>query len=63
MDSDLADLTSVATALDELTGRVSEVADRYNATTRDDVATDLYEVERALRSAHRRLTQAIDQLS
>ncbi|CAN5163718.1 hypothetical protein BH18ACT4_BH18ACT4_02180 [soil metagenome] len=62
MDSDRADLSSVATALDDLTTRVTEVADRYNGTARDDLAADLYEVERALRTAARRLARVVSDL-
>lgn len=59
MESDAAQLASVATALDELTARVVDTADRYRQARRDDVAADLYEVERTLRTAGRRLAATI----
>lgn len=52
-----AALDAIATALDELTARVTEIAERVNNTARDDLAADLYEVERALKAAGRRLAQ------
>jgi hypothetical protein len=62
MDSDAAQLSSVVTALDDLTSRVVEAADRCRQDRRDDVAGDLYEVERALRTASRRLTKVVRDL-
>ena len=57
-----AQLSSVATSLDELTKRVTEVADRYKGTDREDVALDLYEVERALVNAGRKLDTVVRRL-
>jgi hypothetical protein len=62
MDSEAAQLTSVVTALDDLTSRVVEAADRYRRERRDDVAGDLYEVERAMRTASRRLSKTVRDL-
>lgn len=59
MDADAAQLSSVATALDDLTTRVVEAADRLRIGGNDEVAADLYEVERALRSASRRLATTV----
>ena len=42
-------------ALRELTDRITALADEYQGSPRDDVAADLYEVERSLQAAHRRL--------
>jgi hypothetical protein len=50
-----AQLSSMATVLDELAARVTVLADRYSGTEQDDVAHDLYAVERALKEALRRL--------
>lgn len=60
--SDRAQLLSLSTALGELTERLTGVADRYAGTERDDVAIDLYEVERALRGADRRLQRLLQAL-
>lgn len=59
---DTAELSSITTVLADLLGRVVEVADRWRAVERDDVAGDLYEVERALRSAQRRIGRAVKQM-
>jgi len=53
--SDVAVLSSAASMLDDLIGRITDVADRYQGTDREGVAFQLHEVERALRSASRQL--------
>ena len=55
-------LSSVSTALAELTGRVSDLAETASGTEREDVAVALYEVERSLRTANRRLEQLVSDL-
>jgi hypothetical protein len=52
---DHAQLSALADTLDSLTKRVTAAAERYHGTAQEDLATDLYEVERSLRSASRRL--------
>jgi ElaB/YqjD/DUF883 family membrane-anchored ribosome-binding protein len=59
MPSDHADLSSVASTLDEVTRRVTAAADRHAGARREDLAADLYEVERALRTAGRRLAKVL----
>ena len=49
---DTAQLSSLSTALDDLARRVTELADQYQGSPREDVAADLYEVERHLLAAH-----------
>jgi hypothetical protein len=56
---DAAELSSISSVLEELQTRVVEVADRWRAVERDDVAGDLYDVERSLRSAQRRIRRAM----
>ena len=51
-----AELSSVATSLDELLARVTRIAEGLAGDDRDVVGPDLYEVERSLRSARRRLS-------
>ncbi len=53
--SDAAALSSASSLLDDLIGRVVEVADRYQGTDRESIAFQLHEVERSLRSASRQL--------
>jgi len=57
-----AQLSSVATALGEMIQRVSEAADRLRVGGRDDLAGDLYEVERSLQAAARRLAGLVREL-
>jgi hypothetical protein len=60
MTASSAELSSLATALDELTTRITAIADSYASDDRDELAADLYAVERALIGAQRRLTKVID---
>jgi uncharacterized membrane protein YgcG len=55
-------LSAVATALGELTARVADLAESLSAESRDDLATALYEVERSLGAAARRLESMVDEL-
>lgn len=56
----VAELSSLATALDELTRRVTAIAEGYNRSKREDVASDLYAVEGLLATARRRLDKVVD---
>ena len=60
MELDTAHLSSLSTALGELSDRVTALADGYQGSPREDVAADLYEVERHLQAAHRRLAKLVD---
>jgi hypothetical protein len=53
--SDLASLSSASSMLDDLIGRISDVADRYSGGDQESVAFGLHEVERSLRAAARQL--------
>lgn len=55
-------LSSVSTALSELTERVTALAESLSSSQREDLAAALYEVERALTSAGRRLDQVVAEL-
>lgn len=50
-----AELSSLSSTLDELTRRVSSLAEEAAAAGTDDVATELFGIERALSGALRRL--------
>ncbi len=52
----------MSSAVTELMDRSADIAQRYHAIERDDVANELFEVERLLRSAQRRLAAAIKNL-
>ena len=62
MTHEPAQLSSAATALGEMIQRVSEAADRLRVGGRDDLAGDLYEVERSLQAAARRLAGLVREL-
>ena len=55
-----AELSSVATRLHELVARVGEIADDLAGDDREDLGPELFEVERTLRTAERRLNRALD---
>ena len=54
-----AELSSLATALDDLTKRVSTLAEGL-ANEQQDLATELFEVERSLNGARRRLRKVVE---
>lgn len=60
MALDTAQLSSLSTALDDLSNRVTALADEQHGAPREDVAADLYEVERHLQAATRRLKAILD---
>jgi hypothetical protein len=53
--SDIASLSSASSMLDDLIGRINDVADRYSGGDQESVAFGLHEVERSLRAAARQL--------
>jgi len=57
-----AELSSIHTALEGLTQRISGFADTLAGTEREDLAAALYEVERSLANAQRRLGKVVDAL-
>jgi hypothetical protein len=60
--SDLAQLSSLRSQLDELTARVTAIAGRYQETPDSAVAVDLFEAERSLASAGRVIERALSAL-
>ena len=62
MELDAAHLSSLSTALGDLTERIVGLADAYQGSPRQDVAADLYDVERHLQAAHRRLRGLVNKL-
>ena len=54
-----AELSSLATALDELAHRVTTLAEGL-ADEKEDLATELFEVERSLNGARRRLRKVVE---
>ena len=55
MSASSAELSSMAAALEELGRRLEELAEHYRDDRREDLAGELYEAERAVSSAVRRL--------
>jgi hypothetical protein len=62
MEIERAELSALATSIDEVTRRVTAAADRLRGTPRDDVASGLYEVERSLLTAGRKLDRVVREL-
>ena len=58
-----AQLSSLETAIRELSERITLAADELVGTKEEDVALDLYEVERSLKTAQRRIARAADGLA
>ena len=56
------ELSSINTALEGLTERISGIANSMAGTERDDLAASLYEVERSLQAAQRRLGKLVSSL-
>lgn len=59
MDRDQAELASAATTLEDLTARITATAERLLAAGDEAAAADLFDVERALRNASRRLSGVV----
>ncbi len=57
-----AELSSLASGLDELVTRVTRLAEELPAAERDAIGPDLAEVERTLTAARRRLVRVVDAL-
>jgi hypothetical protein len=57
MSAPTAELSSMTTALEELSQRVAAIADEYQRAKREDLASELYEVERTLSIATRRMNR------
>jgi hypothetical protein len=55
-----SELSSVATGLDDLVSRVTRIAEALATVPEDTLADDLFEVERTLRAAQRRLARVLD---
>jgi hypothetical protein len=61
--SDLAELSTLGTQIDDLTARVLALAESYDGTPNAAIATELYAVERALVTARRTLDRAGESLT
>lgn len=61
--SELALLSSIRAQLDDLQQRLTAIADQYSTTPDSQVAAELYNAERALRTTSRAIDRATDALS
>jgi hypothetical protein len=59
MDHTRAELAPIATGLEELTQRITDLAERFRVGSDDQLSTELYEIERTLQQASRRLDRLI----
>jgi hypothetical protein len=57
MPASHAELSSIATALDDLSRRVTAHADAADLAQDEETARELFAIERSLSSANRRLTR------
>ena len=57
--SDSAVLSSIVAQIEDLTRRVTELAESYGSTPDSAIAAELYAAERALVGAHRALERAM----
>lgn len=62
MTSERASLDSAATTIDELVARIGAAAEHHEDLGEVDAANGLYDVERSLRAAHRRLLDVVSRL-
>ncbi len=54
-----AELASIADGLDQAAKRIATIADERHAAKREDIAGSLYDIERAVVSARRRLEKLL----
>ncbi len=54
-----ADLASLVSSLDQMLERIESAAEAVNDTSDSELLVDLYEVERNLKMANRRLNRAL----
>jgi hypothetical protein len=59
MPNDLAELSSIASSLADLSRRVSAMAERASSQHEEQAAAELFGVERALQGATRRLERLL----
>lgn len=57
-----AELLSLVTAIEEMQQRITRAADDMAGGPQDDTALELYEVERALRTARRKLSKVASEM-
>lgn len=58
-----AELSSISAALDELSERIAKIAEQMSGSGQNDIAYELFEVERSLTPAQRRLARLVSRNS
>ncbi len=56
------ELSSLATALDDLASRITRITETLTPADRETYGADLYEVERTLNAAGRRLAKVVQEV-
>jgi hypothetical protein len=59
MPTDLAELSSIAASLEQITRRIGIMAEQANDEQEETVSSELFSVERALQGATRRLGRVV----
>jgi hypothetical protein len=59
MPTDLAELSSIASTLEQITQRVATIAERANDQGEETVSAELFSVERSLQGATRRVQRLL----
>lgn len=59
MPTDLAELSSIASSLDQITRRVGAIAEHASTDGDETVSGELFSVERAIKGATRRLERLV----
>lgn len=59
MATDLAELSSIASSLDQLARRVGTMGEGAREEREEEVASELFAVERAIAAAQRRVTRLV----
>jgi hypothetical protein len=59
MEHNRAELAPLATALEELTQRITRLAESYGGANDDQLSAELFEIERSLQQAARRLDRLV----
>lgn len=63
MATDLAELSSLSSTLEQLTRRVGAMGESARVRKQEDVANELFNVERALSGAQRRISRLMERSS
>jgi hypothetical protein len=60
MATDVSELSSISSSLEQLSRRIASLGESAQRSKQEDVAAELFAVERAIASAERRLTRLVE---